>query len=29
MTLGEKLKFLRNRAGLTQSELGKIIGYNN
>ena len=29
MTLGEKLKFLRNRAGLTQGELGKIIGYNN
>ena len=28
MTLGEKLKFLRERSGLTQQELGKIIGYN-
>ena len=29
MTLGEKLKFLRNRAGLTQRKKRKIIGYNN
>lgn len=28
MTLGEKLKFLRERVGLTQQELGRIIGYN-
>ncbi len=28
MTLGEKIKFLRERTALTQEQLGKMIGYN-
>lgn len=28
MTLGQKLKYLREKAGLTQEELGKMMGYN-
>lgn len=28
MTLGQRVQMLRKRAGLTQSELAKLIGYN-